>query len=412
MPSQVLSAIVVIWICTAGANAEQALDVMDERTLIKAIEAGDPRVELIAAEVDAAAAEVLAARRRPDPRIAVDREEVFPAGGGLATSYVRVVVPLDISGRRGRMIAAATANLGAARAESDVQRFVLVVDALRVFREAEYLRLRVGSMTADRGALARAVDIVAKRARAGEAAGYDQQRLELELAAYDDLIASAAIDLRVAQQRLASLVGRPGQRVDAAGALAPVTTPVPALETLLGDPLAQRGDYRAAKLRLDAAAADRAAADRAWVPSLELTAGAMSSDLGTGSASGYVAGLSFSLPIFDRGAAGRARADAARRTAAADARLLEREITSAIRIAYETWTERAAQVARFESAQLAPLEQLLRSAETAYRDGGGSIVELLDAYRTAREARLRNLELRRETSLAVLDLWRALGTRP
>jgi outer membrane protein, heavy metal efflux system len=410
MRFQILSPIVVAVLLVDMARAENALELIDEARLIQAIESGDPRVERIAAEVDAAAANVQAARIRPDPRIAVDREEIFPSGGGLATDYLRVVVPLEISGRRGRTVAVATANLGAARAQSELDRFALVVEALRVFREAEYLRLRMALMTAERGALARAVDVVGKRAKAGEASGYDQQRLQLELAAYDDLIASTTIELRAAQQRLAILVGRPGQRVDAAGELAVVQAP--ALEALLGGALAVRGDYRAAKLRLDAAAAERAAADRAWVPSLELTAGVMSSDVGTGAAAGYVAGLSFNVPIFDRGAAGRARAEAARRAAGADARLLEREVPAAIRIAYETLTARIEQAARFQSAQLARLDQLLRSAETAYRDGGGSIVELLDAYRSAREARLRDLELRRDASLAELDLWLALGRRP
>ena len=40
------------------------------------------------------------------------------------------------------------------------------------------------------------------------------------------------------------------------------------------------------------------------------------------------------------------------------------------------------------------------------------IVELLDAYRTARAVRLRDLELRRDARLAELDLWLALGRRP
>ena len=410
MRSQILSPVVAVALLVGMARGENALERIDEARLIQAVESGDPRVERIAAEVDAAAANVQAARIRPDPRIAVDREEVFPSGGGLATDYLRVVVPVEVSGRRGRTVAAATANLGAARAQSDLDRFALVVDALRVFRETAYLRLRIALMTAERGALARAVDIVTKRAKAGEASGYDQQRLQLELAAYDDLIASTKIDQRTAQQRLAMLVGRPGQRVDAAGELALVQAP--ALDALLGDALARRGDYRAAKLRLDAAAAERAAADRAWVPSLELTAGVMSADVGTGAATGYVAGLSLNVPIFDRGAAGSARAEAARRAAGADARLLEREVPVAIRIAYETWTARVDQATRFQSAQLARLDQLLRSAETAYRDGGGTIVELLDAYRSARETRLRELELRRDASLAELDLWLAVGRRP
>jgi hypothetical protein len=59
-------------------DTENALELIDEAGLIQAVESGDPRVERIAAEVDAAAANVQAARIRPDPRVAVDREEVFP----------------------------------------------------------------------------------------------------------------------------------------------------------------------------------------------------------------------------------------------------------------------------------------------------------------------------------------------
>lgn len=265
-------------------------------------------------------------------------------------------------------------------------------------------------MTAERAALARAVDIVAKRAKAGEAAGYDEQRLQLELAAYDDTITSATIDLRAAQRRLATLLGRSGGRVDASGELALATAPP--LEVLLSNALARRGDYRAAQRRIAAAAEERAAAERTWLPELEVTAGVMSAELGTESATGYVAGLSFNLPISDRGAAARARAAAARRAATAEARLLERQVPDAIRIAYDTWGARIDQATRFQSMQLARIDQLLRSAGTAYRDGGGSIVELLDAYRSARDARLRDLELRRDASLAELDLWLALGRRP
>ncbi len=391
------------------AHADDTIEVVDEATTVKAIEASDPRIDRIVAEVDAAAANVKAARIRPGPRIAADREEVFPSGGAIATNYLRVVLPLDLSGRRGRMVAAATTAVGAARAQSQLDRFALVVEGLRVFRATEYLRLRVVLMTGERAALVRAVVIVAKRAKAGESSGYDQQRLQLELTAYDDAVASATIELRASQRRLATAMGRPGMRVDAAGELAPGA--IASLDVLLPDALARRGDYRAAKLRVDAATQERSAASRTW-PTFELTAGAMSADIGTERAFGYVAGLSLNLPIFDRGGAGRARADAARRVASADAKLLERQVPDAIRIAHETWTARIEQAKAYQTTQLTRIDQLLRSAETGYREGGGSIVELLDAYRSVRESRLRELELRRDASLAELDLWLALGRRP
>ncbi|MEO8705948.1 MAG: TolC family protein, partial [Kofleriaceae bacterium] len=309
-----------------------------------------------------------------------------------------------------RRIDAATATANAARAEAESDRFALVVDGLRVFRGAEHARLRVALLSTERTALARALDIVRKRAGAGDASGYDVQRLQLELTNYDDSITTATIDLRTAQRRLAALLGRSGSRVDAAGDLPlPVTQ---SIDQLQPDALARRGDYRAAKLRIDAARSEASAAGRTWIPSLELTAGAMSADLGTETARGYVAGLSFSLPIFDRGRAAGARADAERRAAIADTRVLERRVPEAIQIAFETMTARADQARAFQTTQLARLDLLLRAAETGYREGGGNIVELLDAYRAARDTRLHDLELRREASLAELDLWLALGRRP
>jgi cobalt-zinc-cadmium efflux system outer membrane protein len=276
-----------------------------------------------------------------------------------------------------------------------------------VYRETEYLRLRAMLMGSERDVLVRAVDIVAKRAKAGEASGYDQQRLQLELGAYDDAIDSANIDLSTAQRRLATIAGHPG-RVNAAGTLA-LGSPGP-IE--LGNVLAQRGDYRAARRRIAAANAASVAADRLKIPSFELNAGAMSTDVGTEQAYGFVAGLSLNLPIFNRGQGERARARADRRAAIADMKLIERDVPQAIRGAHEVWSSRVAQAKAFQTTQLGRIDQLLRSAETAYREGNGTIVELLDAYRAAREARLRELELRRDASLAELDLWLALGRRP
>lgn len=412
MRPPLLSAVVALALSSSVARADDAVEVIDEVTVIKTIETTDPRIERIAAEVDVAASNVKAARIRPEPKLAVDREEVFPDGAGLATNYLRVVIPFDLSGRRGKLVESAEAGVRAARAQGDLARWDLVVSGLRVFRETEYLRLRVALMTSERAALVRAVDIVGKRAKAGEASGYDKQRLELELGGYDDALTSAAIDLRASQRRLATLLGKSDARVDAAGDL-PLGTPA-AIGALLPEALQRRGDYRAAKERIAAAEAERVAAGRLKVPTFELTAGGMSSDVGTGSgyAYGYVAGLALSLPIFDRGGAGNARAQADRRGAVADAKLIERQVPEAIRIAHETWTARVDQTKAFQTTQLARLEQLLKSAETGYREGGGTIVELLDAYRASREARLRELELRRDASLAELDLWLALGRRP
>jgi len=409
MRLSLLPPIVAIAVFPPSVWAEDIVPVVDEATLIASLES-DPRFERIAAQIDESSAGVEAARIRPEPRVAADREQVFPSGGSVSTNYLRVVVPVDLSGRRTHLVNAAAEEADATRARADLTRWNIVIEGLRTYREAAYLRLRVTLMADERDALVRAVDIVAKRAMAGEASGYDQQRLQLELGTYDDAIASARIELVASQRRLATIVGRAGGRVDAAGDLA--VGAVSSLEALAGDSLARRGDYRAAQRRVAAAEAATAAAGRLKVPTFELSAGAMSTDIGTEQVHGFVAGLSLNLPIFNRGQAERARAQAERRGAIADMKLLERDVPQSILIAHETWSARVAQAVSFRSSQVARIEQLLRSAETAYREGGGSIVELLDAYRTARDARLRELDLRRDASLAELDLWLTLGRRP
>lgn len=410
MRTYLLPAIVVIAISPRSARSEEDIAVIDEATLIGSLDR-DPRLEGIQAEIDAAGATVEAARVRPEPRIAVEREQVFPSGDSAATNYLRVAIPLDVSGRRGHLVESARAEVDAVRAEGELARWAVIVDGLRVYRDTAYQRLRGALMRTERDALVRVVDIVAKRARAGEASGYDQQRLQLELGAYDDAIASSTIELAAAQRRLATIAGRGDARVDAAGDLALQGPPGP-LESLVAAALASRGDYRAARRRMDAAEAASVAAGRRKIPMFEIGAGAMTTDVGSEHALGFVAGLSLNLPIFDRGQADAARARADRRGAAAALKLLERNVPPAIRGAYETWAARVVQATAFRTTQVGRIDQLLRSAETAYREGGGSIVELLDAYRTARDARLRELELRRDASLAELDLWLALGRRP
>lgn len=405
----------VVGVAVAGIGAAAAEDssvgVLDEKQFIAALEAADPRLARLAAEVRAAEAEIGIEGVRTNPSVSLDREEVFPENGTAATNYARVTWPLEVSGRRGRRMAAARSAAAAVAAESDVARFEILVDGLRVFNQAAYARLRVELSRTERDALVRAVEVVRRRTSAGAASGYDLQRIELELAAYDDQIASAETALLEARSELAALLGRSDGLVDAASSLELPAPPAP----LTGDSssiLAGRSDLRAAQLRASSADQRAAAASRGWVPDLGLTTGIMSSDIGDRTALGYTLGLSITLPIFDRGGAQAARARATRRVAEAEARVIESRAPAIVRARHATLVRRIEQAQKLAEGQLSRLDTLLKTAETGYREGESSVVELLDAYQTARETRLRNLELRREARLAELDLWRALGRRP
>jgi outer membrane protein, heavy metal efflux system len=396
-----------------AANAEEpaarAVPVISEAELLAKL-AADPRLERIAATVDSARADAIAAGLRPNPNLSWEGEEVFSRGVGIGTDYLRLSLPLEISGRRSARREAAGAEVAAVAAEGDGARFALAMRALRAFRTAAYERGRVELLRAERAALANAVEIVRKRTAAGTASGYDLQRIQLELAAYDDLIAGARTQLATARLELGALAGIP----DGADAGEPLAVPPdpPALAVLLGDALAGRPDVRAATARAEAADALSRSARRAWIPELALTAGYMRQDLSADTtASGYSATLGLSLPIFERGQDDRARALARRRAAEAERQIIARTVPVLLRARHQALVDTIARARTVAREQLALLDQLLRSAETAYREGGGNVVELVDAYTTARATRLRDLDLRRDARLAEVDLWIALGRR-
>jgi outer membrane protein TolC len=54
---------------------------------------------------------------------------------------------------------------------------------------------------------------------------------------------------------------------------------------------------------------------------------------------------------------------------------------------------------------------ILRAAETAFREGNASVVELLDAHRAARSVRIRALDLRHQVARDKRELELAVGQR-
>jgi outer membrane protein, heavy metal efflux system len=391
------------------AAAEPVIPTVDEAQLLARL-AADPRLARAQADLEAARAEVLAAGALANPSLAYDRE-ALTSGDGLATDYLRVTLPLELSGRRSARRAAARAEVAAVSAEAEAAGFALTIQALRSFRLAQYERTRAELLRTERAALASAVEIVRKRAAAGATSGYDLQRIELELARYDDSSSAAAAQLEAAQRELGAWLGVPSG-VDAAGALELPRAPA-ALAASLAEALDARPEMRAATARIEGARSLERAAGRAWIPELALSAGLLNQQLTVDdSAWGYTAGLALTLPLLEHGRADRARARAQQRQAEAARLLVSRTLPAAIharQAALLRVLERAQAVEQLQQTRLA---QLLRSAETAYREGGGTIVELVDAYTTARDLRLHALELRREAQLAQLDLWLALGRRP
>jgi cobalt-zinc-cadmium efflux system outer membrane protein len=392
--------------------AESPPTSLDAATFAERFDSANPRIQAIGADVDAKRADVTEASLWPNPALSYQREEVFPDSGGIAENTLTLSWSLDFSGRRSRRTDAARDGVRAARARADDDELAALIEALGTFYDAAHARLRVDALREGREPLARMVDALRARVKAGDAAGYDLSRLELELAAYDERIAEAETELGTARRALGGLLGEPSTLYDAdTDALALPAVPA-AAEDLTREALTARGDYRATALDASSAGAASSAADRGWVPQLDLGLGVKTADLGTETATGYIAMIGIELPLFSRGQADAERAGAHERAARARRAQLEREIPTDVRVAREQLVSAVDQIQTFRTQQLDRAQALVSVAETVYHAGEGSVVELVDAYRTAVNARLRYLALLRRAKAAELALSLALGRRP
>jgi cobalt-zinc-cadmium efflux system outer membrane protein len=402
----------VVGLPGAALAQPAAIPEVDQSTFLARFTRSDARFEALRARARAAEGDVLEAGALANPEVSYQREEVFDAGEGAADQFALLSWRLEISGARGRRVAAARAARDAAALEAGSDARELKLAALAVLHDAAHARLRVELLGAVRIELAALVEIVRARSRKGDVSGADLDRAILELGAHDDLVSEAALDLDQARAELARLAGARSGALDAAPSVLDPPPAPGAVDDLIAGARRLRPDLRAERARGRAAEKRAAAAGRGFVPELSLTGGFKSSDLGDRTATGYVAGLGLSIPIFDRGQGARARAEAEHREHAASTRAIESALVAQVGAAHRALTAAIERSRLYLDERVPRALALRKSAESAYREGERPLFELLDAYRTSRDVRLRALELRRAARRAELTLLRVSGRQP
>jgi outer membrane protein, heavy metal efflux system len=358
-----------------------------------------PRALAARAAVDVARADILAAGRWPNPRFTVNRESV----AGVAENMFMVAQPLPITGRRGLEVRAAMSRSDAtgARAQDRLRRvradLRLAFTDLWSAQERERELIRTGER------LTELAEILGKREQAGDAAGFDRLRAQREVFDIDASRGIAATERARAQAMLASYIAGPAAtRVEA---MRPSGEPValPTIEELVARADTTRGDLVALSRELDAAGfAERAAARRA-VPEPEVVAGTKSSNA-IGGDTGSIVSLHLTVPLFDRGGPERAAALARARQARAEADVLRQTIRAQVEAWRAAVVERRAVAERHRAGLAAGTDQIERIAQVSYEAGERGILELLDGYRTAAAARLRQADLDAAVREAEIEL--------
>jgi len=249
--------------------------------------------------------------------------------------------------------------------------------------------------------------VLKKRVAAGATAQYDLTRGELEAERVRTELSDALVDEKAALEELRKAIGPAAPIGPFAVAPVDLSPPYAEVGALTAFALSARGDLKAARALSGGAEASAILAKREVVPDITLSLGLLNTN-GPHSTD-VLAGVSIPIPIIRRGQgtiqAARSTADAAR----FDVQALETRIPTEVIRAIAVYQQRVAERDRYQTAVKQRAERLLRIAQTAYREGARGILELVDAYRTSREVRLRDLELRAAAEAAGFDVAEAVG---
>ena len=348
-----------------------------------------------------AEARVAGIRRFDNPEASLIREKVSGDGRSETEWQAGINQPLDLSGRRSALRSAARAEAIAVSADVSRRRQERAAEVRRAFAGCAASSEKVRISSAFVGRLREAERIVNARTRAGDTAGYDLRRLRVEARTAEAQARLLSGEVTAECAVLSRLAGVPDARP---------ATPLAAIAVqVVSATSGTRPDLLAREQRVLAASQQVRAAERGRIPEIGVGLGYKRITSGDDSASGPVVSLGARLPLFDRGGAAIREARARQRAREAELGLARREVEAAVAAA-ETRTiaameaARAAQAAGTDAARLGPI------AEAAYQGGETGVVELVDAYRTARDAEMEIIDLLERAARARIDLELAQGS--
>ncbi len=393
---------------SASAQSPRPLTLGEARPLAR-----ERSPDLLAARHAAAAA---AARARQagalsNPTLSYSREQASRTGSSNSQDIITLEQPLDISGARGARRDAASLRHRAAEVRVEEVAARIDHDVTRAYTVAFATERRTSLAATAESAFTRAVRVSTARLADGDVSGYQHRRLSLEATRYSALRLAAVVSHDSAMGVLRSLLGS----ADAAAVpwvLVDTLQPAPVTlrtDSLLGAALS-RPDIRALMLESEAAVADARVARAERVPVPVLLGGfKRENDGGAAPLTGFVAGLSFTLPTWDRRTGGIAAATAESARRDADVASLRRQAALEVTTALAAHQSLAAQLSLLRPQLGDNATAALRAAESAFDEGEITLLEWLDAVRAYHDASTLYVTLWAEYVARRAALERAVG---
>lgn len=366
--------------------------------------------------VNAARARERQAGAYPNPSLSYSREQTSGSGQSNSQNVASLDQAVELGKLRDARRDAARARREAAEARLAIAQADLDHEVARAYALAIAGGRQVAIAERTSAAFAEALRVGQQRLAAGDIAGYAQRRLRLEGARYATSRAEAVLSARAARVALASLVSAPDAVLQVEGHLTDslaLHVPTPAPDSLTALALRARAELRALSLEAEVAAAEARLVAHERTPIPVLSAGFKNERQETAGVShglsGFVAGISLPLPLFDRraGAMEAAQADVRRRHA--EVEVMRRRVAREVRDAHDAYRAAQEQVALLAPSLGDDARAALRAAQVAYVEGEITQAEWLDVVRAYRDAEMSLAALQGELSIRRAALERAVG---
>jgi cobalt-zinc-cadmium efflux system outer membrane protein len=345
----------------------------------------------------------------PNPTVEFRTENWSSGTSALpADTFFVITQPVELGGERSARRAEQRSALERAEAASAMTDRDVTREVVRRYVEVLRQRTTVASLVEQETGLAEMVRVLTVRSDEGAVAEADLRKFQSERGRVQTQIVRAEGHLQLAMGRLNAMLG--GTSFAAGSLIVPVMpqTVVATASVGTATDVDRRPEVAAAQARLSHARAQMAMQHARGVPDLLVSGGyKRTANLNTG-----VFSVAIPLAIFDSNRAARA-------TAAAEVRAAEMELTF---VREQARVEADSQMAvarrlmdhatRIERTQTDPAAVVRVAARSAFAEGAGDLMRLVDAERVYGEAVREAADLRLDALLAFLEARLLAGEDP
>ncbi len=396
----------IVFCAMTGVRADEALRI---DTYVQIVLRENPAARAAEALDESASAERLASRLLPDPtlemslgqgRSATD-SSVRATEMGFALSQVIPWLPA-----RAASIEAADHAADARRAEASAVRWSLAIDAHIAFYRLLQARALVEVAQATEVDARSLLDLVSRRASLGETREVDRIKARVEWLKQQREMRVTEREAEAAEAALRTLAAKPlPHPLVLDGELPRLADATSALREALPARLERSPEMLRAHAEAARAASLRTSARRSRIPDLGFSL-FRQKELDR---EAFGASFGIVLPLWNARRGDIARAGAESLLRSVDVERIRLTLSTEAETRRRDVDTSASQAATLMNELLPSAAESLRLARILFEEGETSLLDLLDAQRTAREAQREGIRARFELAVALSELQRILG---